>query len=317
MAAPTVRRIGLGETVEGENSAYLLPDRGVLVDPGPPTSAAWDRLTGGVERVAAVGDVDHVLCTHWHVDHVGLAPRIAEAADATIHMHRADAPLLGEYAAEREARLTRDRRRLREWGVPDDVVSVLVEDDTPSPLPDSVPVEPLADGDAVAGVECLHTPGHTAGHAAFAAHDEAAAGGLHLLVGDLLLPGTTPNVGGGDTRLTEALSSYLDSLGRIERRAEEAVGDVSVHPGHGATVAVPERVVAIRSHHEQRRANCRDAVAERGTATPWEVARSLFEEMAGVHAKMGAGEAASHLDALERDGEVAVVGEAPLLYEAA
>ncbi|KYH25902.1 hypothetical protein HAPAU_25800 [Halalkalicoccus paucihalophilus] len=34
--------------------------------------------------------------THWHSDHAGLACRLVEAAGATIHLHSADAPLVGE-----------------------------------------------------------------------------------------------------------------------------------------------------------------------------------------------------------------------------
>lgn len=336
---PAVHRIGLGDSVEGDNAASLLPDRGVVVDTGPPTDAAWDRLRAGIRDRCALDDVEHVLVTHWHADHAGLAPRLAEAADATLSLHDRDAPLVADYAAERERRLRRDRDRLLEWGVPADTVESLVAGDAPSPMPDEFPVEALVDGDSVAGVECVHTPGHTAGHATYVVDDgnaevvaegadgsdgtdEASAAAPALFVGDLVLPGTTPNVGGGDTRMTNPLPDYLESLDRVESLAggggADEVGSrdggVVAYPGHGQPLALRARIEELREHHATRTARCLSAAADLAPATPWQVARARFGEMAGIHVKMGAGEAASHLAALEAAGDLTVVDEDPLRY---
>jgi glyoxylase-like metal-dependent hydrolase (beta-lactamase superfamily II) len=327
-----VERVGLGAgNPEGENSAYVLPESRAVVDPGPPTDGAWDRLRGGLEDSGvALDDLEHVFVTHWHVDHAGLAPRLAEAADATVVMHEADAPLVADYAAERERRVERDARRLREWGVPDAVVDALQSGDRPSPMPASLPVEAVADGDEVGGVEVRHTPGHTLGHAAFVAgeetdhretgevkRDEVPTDEVEvdatLFVGDLVLPTYTPNVGGGDTRLEDALATYLKSLRRVERLADR-VGVDRAAPGHGSTLVLGDRVDEIVAHHDERSrrtvAALDGVVAEQdgsdsaSTATPWEVATRLFGEMDGIHAKMGAGEAASHLAFLRKRGAV-------------
>jgi glyoxylase-like metal-dependent hydrolase (beta-lactamase superfamily II) len=305
-----VDRISLGTgSPEGENSAYVLPERQVVVDPGPPTDGAWRRLRAGIEDARlTLGDVEYVLVTHWHVDHAGLAPRLAEAAGATVVVHERDAPLVSDYAAERERRVKRDARRLREWGVPDGVVDAVQSGDRPSPMPDSLPVESVVDGDSVAGVDVVHAPGHTLGHAAFAS-DEA------LFVGDLVLPTYTPNVGGGDTRLDDALATYLESL-RSVQAVIDRLGVEHAAPGHGSPLVLGDRVDEIASHHDERShrtvAALGEVVAEKGessvAATPWEVATTLFGEMDGIHAKMGAGEAASHLEFLRKRGAVERVG---------
>lgn len=307
--SPAIHRIGLSETPEGANSAYVLPDRGVVVDPGPPIDDAWDRLVAGIESVTAVEEVDHILVTHWHIDHAGLAPRLAETADATLHLHHEDAPLVGNYTVARDARVARDSDHLLAWGVPESLVESLAEGDTPSPMPETFPVEQLRDGDDVAGIECLHTPGHTAGHAAFLVPGGAGDGPVPL-VGDLLLPGTTPNVGGGDTRLESPLATYLDSLDRLERRTDDA----TAHPGHGEAFRLAPRAELLRRHHAERVDDCVAVVAGFGEATPWQVAESLFGEMAGIHAKMGAGEAASHLAAAASSGRLSRVGDDPVRY---
>jgi glyoxylase-like metal-dependent hydrolase (beta-lactamase superfamily II) len=318
MSAPPVERIAhTAASPEGENSTYVLPERGLVVDPGPPGASPWTTLTEGLRAAGLpVESVETVVVTHWHADHAGLAPRLAAAAGAELVLHRDDAPLVADYAAERERRVARDARRLREWGVPEPTVEGVVDGDTPSPMPDSCPVRAVADGESVAGAEAIHTPGHTAGHLALLAGDA-------LLVGDAVLPTYTPNVGGSDTRLASALETYLNTIDDLSERfggGDGADATPQAYPGHGTTVDLPGRIRTIREHHAER---IRDAVAalpESGDdadppgRTPWAVAGDLFGEMAGIHAKMGAGEAAAHLAFAADHGFAERVDDAPDRY---
>ena len=310
---PAVERIAhAAASPEGENSTYVLPDRGVVVDPGPPGDPPWETLTAGLPAAGLpVDDVETVVVTHWHADHAGLAPRLAAAADAELVLHATDAPLVADYAAERERRIDRDARRLRAWGVPEPTVTEVVDSDTPSQMPDTSPVRAVTDGESVAGAEAIHTPGHTAGHLALRA-------GEALFVGDAVLPTYTPNVGGSDTRLDSALAPYLDALDDLSERVGRDGPDPDAYPGHGATVDLAERIRAIRTHHAERLDDAVAALPAPGGAdagrTPWAVARDLFGEMAGIHAKMGAGEAAAHLAFAADHGFAERVGEAPDRY---
>ncbi|QIO24977.1 MBL fold metallo-hydrolase [Haloarcula sp. JP-L23] len=290
---------------EGENSTYVFPERGVVVDPGPPGEKPWETLRAGLEgHGLGVADVEEIVLTHWHSDHAGLGPRLAAAADATIHMHERDAPLIRDYGTERQRRVERDAETLRSWGASDAVVSDVRETDSPSPMPETVPVIGHTDGASVAGLELRHTPGHTCGHIAVNAEGT-------LYVGDAVLPMYTPNVGGSDTRTATGnpLETYLRTLNRIAR------WDVSqtARPGHGPTVTLDDRIEVIRKHHRDRVADVVNATPN-GGATPWEVAQTLFGEMSGIHAKMGAGEAAAHLTHAAQLGLVERVDEDPLTY---
>ena len=311
---PPVERVAVGQgTPEGTNSAYLLPERGVVIDPGPPTESAWTDLRTGLERASlTLEDVRHVLVTHWHADHAGLAPRLAEAADATLAMGDTDAPIVADYAAERERRLERDAETMRTWGAPDDAVAAVLEGDRPSPLPDSFPVERLADGDRIAGLEVLATPGHTLGHVAFAreASGDADADTGAVFVGDAVLPTYTPNVGGSDTRTrtTDPLGDYFETLSRLERRPEPLL------PGHGTTLAA-DRIEEIRTHHHARTDRVVATLESLGPVTPWAVACELFGDLSGIHVKFGAGEVAAHLEALEAEGMLERVADDPVTYE--
>ncbi len=316
---PTVKRIAHAASPEGANSTYVLPDEGLVVDPGPPGESPWEALTAGLRTAGLpIDTVGTIVVTHWHVDHAGLAPRLAAAADAELVLHEADAPLVADYAVERERRLDRDARRLRQWGVPDGTVAEIVDGDTPSPMPDACRVKAVADGASVAGATAIHSPGHTAGHLALRL-DGA------LFVGDAVLPTYTPNVGGSDTRLEPALETYLDALdGLLERVGEDGPGAgtaTAAYPGHGSTVDLPGRIRTIRDHHAERVADAVGTLPELGGSasdpggrTPWAVARELFGEMNGIHAKMGAGEAAAHLAFAADHGFAERVGEMPVRY---
>ncbi|MXV64401.1 MBL fold metallo-hydrolase [Natronorubrum sp. JWXQ-INN-674] len=333
MSADRIDRIGIGSgTPEGKNSAYLVDDR-LVVDPGPPTDRAWTDLREGLERAGvSLPDLEYVLVSHWHVDHAGLAPRLAEAADATLAMGEADAPLVAAYGSERERRLERDRETMRRWGVPAEIVEDIIEGDSVSPMPESIPVERLEEGDTIAGLEAVPTPGHTLGHTAFAGEE-------FVLVGDAVLPTYTPNVGGSDTRTlaidsgtkatgseeaadfgtadADPLSDYFETLERLEK-----FEDRSKHllPGHGTEIS-DGRTTAIRDHHRARsrrvlaRLERDESEGDVVPATPWKLAVDLFGDLEGIHAKFGAGEAAAHCRRLQRTGAIVRVGKTPLEYE--
>ena len=328
MAAASVSRIEVGrDGPEGGNSAYLVAARAV-VDPGPPTERAWQELHAGLERAGvAPASLEYVLVTHWHADHAGLAPRLAETADATLAMGTGDAALVADYERERERRLERDAEVMRRYGVPTAAVDSVIDGDSVSPMPDETPVERLADGDQVAGLEVVSTPGHTLGHTAFAGDD-------FLLVGDAVLPTITPNVGGSDTRtlrdsghksgaasVTNADDPAVerDPLGAF-RRTLERLADRSERllPGHGSAIE-RGRVAEILEHHRERSqrvlAALEDDEPTAAAKTPWEVARELFGDLEGIHVKFGAGEAAAHLQALESEGLVEQADDAPVRYD--
>ncbi|WP_129116189.1 MBL fold metallo-hydrolase [Halegenticoccus tardaugens] len=293
---------------EGENSTYVFPKRGVVIDPGPSGDRPYATLCAGLDdRGLDLTDVGEILVTHWHSDHAGLAPRLATAAKARIHMHVQDVPLLSDYAVARRRRTRRDAATLERWGVPAPVVSNVRASDAPSSIPDTVPVVGHEDGDSVVGLTLHHTPGHTCGHVAVRADRT-------LYTGDAVLPMYTPNVGGSDTRTDgeNPLATYLDTLDRLS----ELDVDPRARPGHGQSVCLPERIETTREHHRERVRAVVEATPTEEMVTPWEVARTLFGEMSGIHAKMGAGEAAAHLTYAETLGFVERVDEQPRTYRA-
>lgn len=206
--APGVRRI----RCSGVNAYVLETDEGpVLVDAG--TGRDGDTLEEGLAEAGhRPPDLARVLVTHHDPDHVGGLAHLLEGLDVPVHMHRLDA---AAFTGEDPLPVTRWKGLMQRVG------GLL----TPEA---EIEVEPVKDGATVAGLEALHTPGHTPGHLAYLDRDR----GL-VIVGDLVWTPLgalrfMPGIMDDDPDLSNA------SLGSLVHRLPDDVEVVL--PGHGRPV---------------------------------------------------------------------------------
>lgn len=129
--------------------------------------------------------VTAVLLTHAHDDHVRVAPELAEATGAPLYLHPAEEPL---------------------WK--------LVHPDRPMP-------EPLADGQEIAGLRVIHTPGHSPGAVCFYAPELNC-----VFTGDTLFHG-------GPGATGRSYSDYDTIVASIREKLFTLPSATVVHTGHG------------------------------------------------------------------------------------
>lgn len=169
--------------------------RAALVDPGGDP----ERISAAVEEEGV--ELERILLTHAHIDHVGAAAELSAQYGIPIEgPHRDDQEMLE--AVPEQGRM---------FGVPS------------APAP--VPARWLAGGDTVGfgavRLEVLHCPGHSPGHVVFFDRADRLA-----LCGDVLFSGSIgrADLPGGD----------LDTLLRSIREQLWPLGDdVAFLPGHG------------------------------------------------------------------------------------
>jgi glyoxylase-like metal-dependent hydrolase (beta-lactamase superfamily II) len=149
----------------------------------------------GILDVVAGRTVTAILLTHGHDDHVRVAPELAEVTGAPLYLHPAEEPL---------------------WK--------LTHPDRPMP-------QPLSDGQEIAGLTVLHTPGHSPGAVCFYAPDLNC-----VFTGDTLFHG-------GPGATGRSFSDYDTIVASIRERLFTLPSATVVHTGHGRdTLIAAERL---------------------------------------------------------------------------
>src|ERR671935_450995 len=178
-------------------------DRALIVDPGEEA----DKLLGAIDALGV--ELDGILLTHTHFDHIGAVAPVARATGAEVWVPELERPVLA------------------------DINSYV-------PWPEFGPFESyeaehtLSGGEKLelAGLEIdvLSTPGHSPGHVTYSIPDEAA-----MFSGDVLFQGSVgrTDLPGGDW------DTLLDSIRML---VETLPAETTVYPGHmGITSLGAER----------------------------------------------------------------------------
>ncbi len=297
----------------GWTQAYVIEssDGPYLVDTGWNAEAAWADLTSGLEACGtSVAEVQGIIVTHHHPDHLGLVGRVREASGCWVGLHDADTDLVRRHRQILEddpevfSKDTADR--LREAGAGacdvDDVLTASAAMSMPIPeLPDRhLGTQSLRLGDRT--LELLHTPGHTPGHLCLRLDGR-------LLTGDHLLKTISSHVGlyGFEPPDGDPLGDFFTSL-RLLTGAEPT----EVLPAHrGRFTGVDARVAELLGHHEDRLVEIKAALAD-GPLTPWELCRAMtwnrsWEEIPRLMLRAALAETMAHVRHLELRGVVVVV----------
>jgi hydroxyacylglutathione hydrolase len=190
-----------------QENAFLLrrdgSDRALLVDPGDEAAL----LLGAIDELEV--ELDGILLTHTHFDHVGAVAPVAKATGAEVWVPEIEKPVLAD-------------------------INAFV------PWPGFGPFESWDAEHTVSGgerlelagfeIDVLFTPGHSPGHVAFSIADERA-----VFSGDVLFTGSvgrTDLPGGHGPTLMASIRELLDTL----------PDETRVFPGHmGLTTLGAER----------------------------------------------------------------------------
>lgn len=201
-------------TFHGTNSHIVGEKSVAVIDPGPEDEAHFNALMAALEG----RELTHIFVSHTHRDHSPLAARLKQVTGAVIVAegpHRAARPLHeGEKNPFAESSDT-----------------------------DFVPDIALADGESITGdgwtLTALHTPGHTANHAAFALDGTGI-----VFSADHVMAWATTIVAPPDG----AMSDYMRSLDKLLMRQDRLF-----LPGHGGPVTEPSAFMrGLRAHRRMR-----------------------------------------------------------------
>lgn len=239
-----------------------------VVDPGWDSPDALDALEGFLRTNGrAVSDITHVIATHDHIDHAGLAEQIRRQSGALV-AHHADKQQDGGPASWV---VPADETAVQGWGVDAAAHALLVKQIVRSPRRrQHVTADVLLqDGDRTPGSEnwtVMHTPGHTAGHICLI--DETRR---IVFTGDHVLPMMFPGLGLSEGFTDNPVKQYLHSLDRLAPYAS-----FHVVPGHGYPFAdLGARIAATRRHVLRRAHEVEGALGDSGRFSTFDLAGRL------------------------------------------
>jgi glyoxylase-like metal-dependent hydrolase (beta-lactamase superfamily II) len=291
----------------GDVNVYLIESAMLtLVDCGPNAGSSLDQLESGLaQRGYALSDVERVVVSHQHIDHVGLAGTILRRSSAEVVCLDILASALEDWPAFAERDDAQAATLMRRHGVPESIVSALyamsavvrgwgAEVHVRHPIPDGGSVD-LGDR----ALRLSHRPGHSPSDTVI--HDP---GNRIAFVGDHLLAGVSSNAlisrplpEGGPTERTCPLVAYRHSL-----MATRSLDVDLVLTGHGAPISDHLALIDDRLQSQERRASEFLDLLGGGSLSAHEIATLYWGEVAMTQAFLTVSEVLGHLDLLVDDG---------------
>jgi glyoxylase-like metal-dependent hydrolase (beta-lactamase superfamily II) len=323
----------------GRVNCYLIEDEPLtLVDTGPNSGKALDELQGQLAaRGHSIDDLELVVLTHQHIDHLGLVEIIAQHSGAEVAAIDVAARRLANFAEDAELEDQFSAELMLRNGIPENVVIALqgVSRAFRAWGSHANVTRPLRDGEVIElgnrRLEVMHRPGHSPSDTVFWDSDRRI-----LIAADHLLPTISSNPlisrpleaeaepkpspgvvepagDDGSTERTQALVAYIDSL----RKTRELPAEI-VLPGHGDPVTDHVALIDERLEKtERRKQKILDLVRER-PKTGHELAQELWGNVAVTQAFLTLSEVIGHLDLLENEGLVREAQDgATVRYQAA
>jgi glyoxylase-like metal-dependent hydrolase (beta-lactamase superfamily II) len=299
----------------GRVNCYLIEDEPLtLVDAGPNSGTSLMELEAGLaEHGRRIEDLERIVLTHQHIDHIGLAQILAERSGAEVCALDRLAPWLAGYSAEMDEGDRFAEAVMLRHGIPRDIaIALRAVTQQFRAWGASVQVtHELAAGDtlefASRAWRVHHRPGHSPSDTVF--HDEGSG---ELLGGDHLIKHISSNPlisrpleGGTPEDRPKALIIYLDSL-----RATQAMDLEIVYPGHGDPVEEHAQLIEDRLRMHERRVTKIGGMLADGAKSGFEIAQRMWGNVAVTQAYLTLSEVLGHVDLLlERGQAVEVEGD--------
>ena len=333
MLPADVHRIPLPTPFQiGDVNAWLLRgDPLTLVDAGPLMDESEARLEAGLaEHGVRVEDLELIVLTHQHDDHVGFAGELRRRSGATVAGTAALAACLADVAASMDEDDAYSVALMRRHGVTEKTVATLAGVSrafrrfTADVTVDRI----LASGEElVAGGRTWRVrerPGHSPTDTVLAERraGEAAGPGL-LLAGDHLLEKISSNpiahvpIGAADPIALASASvrprTLVTYLASLRATAAEDRGEL-ILPGHGEPFTGAAALVGKRVAMTERRAEKILAALDR-PRTAADLGRDLWRHVPVTQAYLVLSEVLGHLDLLEdRDAVAAEERDGVVVY---
>ncbi len=291
----------------GRVNCYLLDDDPLtLVDTGPNSGKALDELEHQLADLGhSIADLELVIITHQHIDHLGLVEIIAARSGAEVAAIDAVVPFVENYGQDAERDDEFAAGLMLRYGVPEDMIHALrsVSASFRAWGAKANVTRPLHKGELLElrdrTLEVQLRPGHSPSDTLFWDADRRILIAADHLIGHISSNPLMSRPLDGSEGRPQALVTYLDSL----RKTRELPAEI-VLPGHGDPVTDHRGLIDSRfDMHHRRAEKLHRLIAER-PQTAFELAQELWGNVAVTQAFLTLSEVVGHVDLLINDGRV-------------
>jgi glyoxylase-like metal-dependent hydrolase (beta-lactamase superfamily II) len=291
----------------GRVNCYLIEDDPLtLVDTGPNSGKSLDELEQALAaRGHRVEDLERIVLTHQHLDHVGLLEILQRRSGAEVAAFHLLGPYLENFTANATADDDFAQEIMRRNGTPAELATVLGAVGAAFRAFGSRGhvTHPLRDGDTLAfrdrRLRVMHRPGHSPSDTVFWDQDRKL-----LIAGDHLLAHISSNPlvsrpldGGGTGKRPPALITYIDSMTATRELPAELVLS-----GHGEPITDHVALIDERLRMHDRRARKILKMLSEGPLSAYDIALQMWGNIAVTQAYLTISEVLGHIDLLVRDG---------------
>jgi glyoxylase-like metal-dependent hydrolase (beta-lactamase superfamily II) len=318
----------------GRVNCYLIDDEPLtLVDTGPNSGKSLDALEQALaEHGRTIEDLELIVLTHQHMDHVGLLEILARRSGAEVAALDLLGPYLERFSRSAAADDDFAQAIMRRHGVPEDLITALSSVGAAfRAFGSSGRVTwPLRDGDELPlrdrRLRVLHRPGHSPSDTVFFdEHRGTLIAGDHLLAHISSNPlvsrplSTDAEAEAGPVPTTEpeqerthALVQYIESM-----RATRELPVRLVLAGHGDPILDHAGLIDERLRMHQRRARKILRMLGKGPLSAYDLAYEMWGNVAVTQAFLTLSEVLGHLDLLVAAGDVQEDGSGvPVRFQA-
>jgi glyoxylase-like metal-dependent hydrolase (beta-lactamase superfamily II) len=296
----------------GRVNCYLIDDEPLtLVDAGPNSGTSFDELTQGLAALGkSLEQIELVIVTHQHIDHLGLVGLVAARSGADVATIDHAVPIVEGFAEEMQADDDFATVTMLRHGIPEDVVRAL----------QSVSRAFRAWGAAARVTRVLHDgdelafrdrtwkvhwrPGHSPTDTVFEDAERRTLIAADHLLGHISSNPLITRPRDGEQDRPQALVAYLDSLAKTR-----AMDLDLVLPGHGDPVTDHRRLIDDRFAGHRRRADKLHRLIAERPRSAHELAQSLWGNIAVTQAYLTLSEVLGHTDLLLNEGRVREVAD--------
>ena len=300
----------------GRVNCYLIEDDPLtLVDTGPNSGKSLDELEHQLSDLGqTIADIELVVLTHQHIDHLGLVEIIADRSGADVAAIDVVVPFVENFGDDIEEDDRFAASLMLRHGIPEDVVVALrsVSRSFRAWGAKAKVTRPLHDGEALElrdrSLEVQHRPGHSPSDTVFwDAEREILICADHLIGHISSNPLISRPLDGSEER-PHALMIYLESL----RKTRELPARILL-PGHGDPITDHRALIDERfALHKRRAEKIYGLVAERPRSA-YEIAQEIWGNVAVTQAFLTLSEVLGHMDLLAADRRVREVSDGELI----